>query len=601
MKLRIVVLTVTLSLLLGACGILEIGVETPRVPGGGATATPPASPTTPAAPTTAPPTAPTATAPTTGDTQTYHNTEVGFELDYPAGWVADTTGISNGVILWSRKPEGPGTDGVPADVTKIDVLGMPDVPQTLDALVAQQKESLANSNGTVLSEERLQLPSGLEAVRMRLSGFGESLALFAIVNGHPVILAAYGDLSRFDEVARTLRPADGPSPEPLNFECSLAYADAGRLYCLGEGGTPIPIADAGTEGTISSPAISSDGAWVAYLINKEDGSSELWAVDVRTLTGNDGLSLPRRLLIGQTEIYADVTLWPLSYAWQAGTHTLYFNTRYTPVGGPTGPGEYTTNDLWKANADTGDVPIILGRDTAGRFALSPDGQFIAIFNPQSIALMNADGSNYRPLLEFPFILTYSEYAYKPTTVWSPDSTFFSVLVPSADPLAADASATLYRIFVADGSVQTLATLSGNFVFGGPSGADISPDGQRLAYVRVNQTTNVMELHFVNADGTGDVVVAQDVAINTLGWSPNSDHLAYSVVPGGGSYLAALEGEPQPFAPGLQAMSVEWVDGLSFYFLGGAGDQWGLYFQRLGEPTQVVASGLSNNATFDVRN
>ncbi|MGH2524910.1 MAG: hypothetical protein ACRDH2_20575, partial [Anaerolineales bacterium] len=361
------------------------------------------------------------------------------------------------------------TDGVPTDVTKIDVLGMPTVFQTLDELVAQQKESLANSNGAVLSEERLQLPSGLEAVRMRLSGFDESLALFAIVNGHPVILAAYGDLSRFDEVARTLRPADGPSPEPLNFACSLAYADASRLYCLGEGGTPIPIADGNAaQGTVSNPAISSDGAWVAYLINMMYDKAQLWAVNVSKLAGNNGLNLPRRLLVGLEQIPSDnpnMVNSPLTFQWQVGTHTLFFDTGYSPRD-DAAFGEHTNADLWKVDADSGAVTNIMAKQSAGRFALSPDGKYVALSSPRSIDLINADGTNLRHLLDFPFIDTGSEYYYKPATVWSPDSTFFSVAVPSADPLAADAHVTFYRMGV-DGNVQTLGSAPGNFVFGSP--------------------------------------------------------------------------------------------------------------------------------------
>src|SRR6185436_11932282 len=57
-----------------------------------------------------------------------------------------------------------------------------------------------------------------------------------------------------------------PVSNPLGFICSLAYtewkAESSRVYCLGEGGTPILIADAGALGTVSTPAISSDGAFV---------------------------------------------------------------------------------------------------------------------------------------------------------------------------------------------------------------------------------------------------------------------------------------------------------------------------------------------------
>jgi len=54
---------------------------------------------------------------------TYRNTLVGFELDYPAGWLLDEAGDTD--ILWSQRPTGPGAGGVPSDVVKIDVSSEP--------------------------------------------------------------------------------------------------------------------------------------------------------------------------------------------------------------------------------------------------------------------------------------------------------------------------------------------------------------------------------------------------------------------------------------------------------------------------------------------
>lgn len=534
---------------------------------------------------------------------TYRDTSVGFELDYPAGWVVDSTGISNGVILWSTKPEGPGSDGVPANVVKMDVVTMPDVSLTLDELVAQQKAEVANVNGSILAEERLTLASGLEAVRLHTSSLGEAISLLAIINGHPVYVTGFGDISRFDEIARTLRPTKSGGPtKPLTFACSVAYSDGTRVYCLGEGGTPIAIAESGGQGTVRQPRISPDGAWVAYLVSSNaDISAELWAVEVSTLTGPDGLNLPRRLLVGASQISSgqpEIVDSPKSYAWQAGTHTLYFNTRYMPAGGPTGPGEYTHNDLWKVNADTGEVVNILSRNSVGEFYLSPDGQQVGLSNPQSIALLRADGTDFRLVLEFPAISTYSEYAYKPTLVWSPDSASFSLLVPSADPLAGDASANLYRVF-ADGEIQTLTTLTGNFLFSVQRNAGLSPNGQYLAYTPTARD-NILHLRVLKTDGSGETALADDPTLNPLGWSPDSNHFVFSTA-SSGNYVADLEGGPQLFGEGQQAVELKWVDASSFYFLGvNSAGEWGLYFYRLGATTQVVATGLNFDAALDVR-
>jgi hypothetical protein len=135
--------------------------------------------------------------------ETYRNDAISFEVDYPQGWIVDEGGDLD--ILWSEKLSGPGQDGVPANIVKIDIVTEPNTTMTLEELVAQQKAIIADSNGKVLSEEAITLPLGLPAVRMGVSGFGESISLLAVINGHPVMLVGYGDLSRFDEVARTLR------------------------------------------------------------------------------------------------------------------------------------------------------------------------------------------------------------------------------------------------------------------------------------------------------------------------------------------------------------------------------------------------------------
>jgi hypothetical protein len=133
----------------------------------------------------------------------YRNTLVGFDLVYPAGWLLDEAGDTD--ILWSQRPTGPGTEGVPGDVVKIDISSEPDTTMTLEELVARQKQGVTTDQ--ILSEEELELPGGLRAVRMQVSALGDSVTLMTVVNGHPVVLTGFGDLSRFDEVARTLQPS----------------------------------------------------------------------------------------------------------------------------------------------------------------------------------------------------------------------------------------------------------------------------------------------------------------------------------------------------------------------------------------------------------
>ena len=179
------------------------------------------SPTPTPAATRAPTTATPAATPTlrplpTGKTQTYRNSGVGYEVDYPGDWLIDARSEASGlVIMWSRRVNGPGTDGVPDDVVKIDFVNPAAPVQTLDEFVAWEKQIIADASHTVLDEKMVHLPSGLSAMQLHVSGMGEALVLLTMVNHHPLGVAGYGDLSRFNAVVETLRPVSPTSGSAL--------------------------------------------------------------------------------------------------------------------------------------------------------------------------------------------------------------------------------------------------------------------------------------------------------------------------------------------------------------------------------------------------
>jgi hypothetical protein len=426
---------------------------------------------------------------------------------------------------------------------------------------------------------------------------GEGVTLLARLNDVIVLLGGNGaDLSRFDEAASTLRVAEPGSD--LGVACSLAYASESRVYCLGEGGTPVMVAE-DTRGTISAVAVSSDGAWVAYIVSlpPEDATSELWAVKPGGNAAPIRLVGPEQLLSPQP----DTTSSPRNFEWLAGTHTLVFDTRFVPNGGIQGPGEYINNDLWRIEADNGALRNLLPAGSGGVFDASPDGQLIALSGATAIQLLNADGSNLRTVIEYPMIITYSEYQYKPAVVWSTDSTAFTVLVPSPDPQAADTSGTIYRIG-ADGAVTTLWTQRGNFVFGGPLLTGLSPDGAQAVYGQSN-AQGATDLILLNTDGSAPTIFSStSLSANGWGWSPDSEWYAYGIVPDGNNVLLRRNGALQEFGAGLTIVGLEWVEATSFYFAAVSGNaQYGLYLQTVGDPNpQTLVSSLGPGLTFYAR-
>lgn len=396
-----------------------------------------------------------------------------------------------------------------------------------------------------------------------------------------------------------------PVSNPLGFACSLAYtewkAESSRVYCLGAGSTPILIADAGSLGTVSTPAISSDGAFVAYMINQISGTSQLWVVNV---TGLPDALAPAHLLVGANQVPSgdpNIATSPFYFAWQVGTHQLFFNTRFTDLAGGQGPGEQINNDLWRADADSGAVVNVLPRNSARRFFLSPDGKHVALSLAEAVGVMDADGSQLNLSFKFPRVTTYGEYLYQPEIWWNATSAFFYFVVPSPEPLASDASATIYRMAL-DGTTQTLGVLAGDFVLGGSVAPTVSPDGQFVVYSRTGADSTAT-LYLARIDGSGETPIDQQpstVTFTSLGWAPDSNHFAYAVTPSTGGFLASVEGSVQPFAPNAQVRQLIWQAGTSFTFYGQVNGDWGLYFQRLGEPMQVLAPGLSEGVNFDVR-
>jgi len=115
--------------------------------------------------------------------------------------------------------------------------------------------------------------------------------------------------------------------------------------------------------------------------------------------------------------------------------------------------------------------------------------------------------------------------------------------------------------------------------------------------------NTATLYLARIDGSGETPIDQQPSTATftgLGWAPDSNYFAYAVTPSTGGFLASVEGSVQPFAPNAQVRQLIWQDGMSLTFYGQVNSDWGLYFQRLGEPMQVLAPGLSEGVNFDVR-
>ena len=291
--------------------------------------------------------------------------------------------------------------------------------------------------------------------------------------------------------AAAVMPALALSPEPtpalvspasiLPAAAGFAYTDETGLWTVdGKSGARQLVTSEG----ISLPIISSDRSRVVYRIQRDD-HSELWTIrwdgTGATLLLNERELPTSDLPAGYTERrFNDVR-------WFPGRNILAVTTVAIP-GSPDLPPKL---ELWHLDVESGALQRVTDMGRAYRPFYSPDGTQIALlqYGTESdptgdLTLANADGTDRRVVLRFPA---------GPTTpnsdsqiAWLPDGSGLWAYVP--DPSTSSETngtpatggplngATLYRVPVAGGEVQSAGRVDGSQVFW-------SPDGSRLAYTR----------------------------------------------------------------------------------------------------------------------
>ncbi len=138
-----------------------------------------------------------------GPIETYTNSEPGFAIDSPADWYAQS---DRNLILTSFELAEVGQGGISAGESKIDILppASPRLNQPLDEMVEQVKR-----DSEILWEENWILSGNVPAVRLQTKSemSGEVAVLLTRINDTSLRVAGYGDLTLFDAIVRTLRPA----------------------------------------------------------------------------------------------------------------------------------------------------------------------------------------------------------------------------------------------------------------------------------------------------------------------------------------------------------------------------------------------------------
>lgn len=382
------------------------------------------------------------------------------------------------------------------------------------------------------------------------------------------------------------------TPAPQAGEVVVAYVAQGDVYLWTSEAGPQRLT---TDGGVDDVKLSPDGQLIAlrreghlWVINS-DGSQARQLTDEETFSDIDFGDL--------ADDVTGVGLYQM--AWLPGTHSLIFNTM--PRGNFVGL--ILTDDLWRADVDSGEVRNVLGRGEGGNFVVSPDGSQLALISPDSIDLLAADGSNRRNVLTYSPVLTYSEYRYYASPVWAPDGGSLAIAIPPADPLADPPQPTeIWRIDADDGSSQLLGAVDASGIRS-LANVLISPVLTQVAFLQEPQPGAAAELMLAPLDDqVGQATLYAQSVQELNGWSPDGAWFAFS--PQGEATPALALGQPgaeaRPIGSAERvATSLQWADGQHFVFVLQTESGWDIVLLDVQGNGELVAAVPGEAPALDV--
>jgi Tol biopolymer transport system component len=327
----------------------------------------------------------------------------------------------------------------------------------------------------------------------------------------------------------------------------MAYVIDGNLYFQGGSNPPVQLTKSGDD---RYPVFSDDGEKIIfrrgllpyglYSINI-DGTQEL-ALITGDLLDNLGSGYDE-----YTEIVA--------FGVVPGTHQVLFNTRQLS---PTDiehmdmnrPGAQENYDLLSVDADTGKIRSLLPQGKGGNFAVSPDGNRVAIQANGHIDVVSIDGQ-----IVIPNLVAYTPthpYDLRPRIFWKADSTELIITLPVRE--IADLSgpeSLLVGRYPLDGSNSMQVAFDPPVLDGD---YDVSPDGNWILYFYFYYPGKTDEtiptgIYLSNLQ-TGESKL-HSTGIGPPIWGPDSRHFVFDYL-----FLGVVDG-PQIFLNATNFLG--WVD------------------------------------------
>ncbi|MEO8611818.1 MAG: hypothetical protein ABI690_28220 [Chloroflexota bacterium] len=319
----------------------------------------------------------------------------------------------------------------------------------------------------------------------------------------------------------------------------VAWIEAGNLFARTGNAPSVQLI---ISGDALTPYLSPNGRQVAYLHGDTGLAAELSLVDLSGGKIHD--------LVTAKTLSADAndSLLMSQVAWLDDSN-LYFNTAQN-----TSFGEDRHDDLWRVDAQTGEVAMLLPAGEGGAFSISPDRKWLAVtsagtYNHEDahLRLMNAETHKVQEILSFPAISTGSEYSFYPQIFWAADSSVFRVAIPDKDLIYDEVSSppvVLWQVGI-DGSSEKIGSISASF-FGLPCWSD---NGLHLAYLHRSGALadNQFDLFLAARNGDNPVKYASGKAgaIGFPTWIPKSAQFIFAQGEPGAYWLGDTASPPAP--------------------------------------------------------
>jgi hypothetical protein len=256
-------------------------------------------------------------------------------------------------------------------------------------------------------------------------------------------------------------------------------------------------------------AFSQDGRWLAYVASGDLVVGQWQKPGFATAVHSEDLATVLPPTGGGWIEPADLN-------WVPGSAHLLFTTIEQGVPFPS-----ARLDLYRYDAETGKLERLLTNDQGGSIYPDPTGRQVALANDSQIGLLDLKTGKVRKVLEYPQILTHTEYFYTPVVDWAPDGSFFQTTVPPEDPVVNPGDPTaIWRVDATTGEAKKLGEIVAGFQ---ARRAYFSPDGRRLAYQYLDTLSGPGKIYVADADGQDAHIMLEGIYM-LGGWTQSGDYL-----------------------------------------------------------------------------